>query len=267
MFEYHLKKVIDLELEDMKLNDYLKENIRNSFSKQNDRKCYLQKPWKIVCTVMVICILSGSTVFAGYYFMNPIRVNQQVLPELDSMEVVEVNKIEGTSKKGSPFVKKEFESYDFVAKKLGVDLLDSNLAENSEYTRIYVKTDNKDWSQIKVRNYIIGDTSDFEKVIVGDEEYYNCSSGEEYFSPISMEIDIIQSKNQLNMGLDRDFLGMYEYVESYTSLQGYKVNILQTTDDGEVSEKCGIFVADGIRYLLKGRVSVDELKRIIDSMK
>lgn len=34
-----------------------------------------------------------------------------------------------------------------------------------------------------------------------------------------------------------------------------------------MSEKIAVFVSDGIRYTLKGRVSVDTMKTIVDTMK
>lgn len=34
-----------------------------------------------------------------------------------------------------------------------------------------------------------------------------------------------------------------------------------------MSEKIAVFVSDGIRYTLKGRVSVDTMKIIVDTMK
>lgn len=55
----------------------------------------------------------------------------------------------------------------------------------------------------------------------------------EYSSPISLTVDIILSDVQLNNGWGTDYLGMYEYVESYTSIQGYKVNLIQDTADAE----------------------------------
>ena len=61
---------------------------------------------------------------------------------------------------------------------------------------------------------------------------------------------------------------MYDFQESYISDKGYKVNIIKGTDgdDSIISEKCAIFVADGIRYTLQGRVTTELLKDIVDSM-
>ena len=39
------------------------------------------------------------------------------------------------------------------------------------------------------------------------------------------------------------------------------------TNKISVSEKIAVFVSDGIRYTLKGRVSVDTMKTIVDTMK
>ena len=62
-------------------------------------------------------------------------------------------------------------------------------------------------------------------------------------------------------------------LEEYQSAQGYKVNLIQDNNgdeklnEGVVSEKIAVFVSDGIRYTLKGRVSVDTMKTIVDTMK
>src|SRR5699024_11821155 len=53
-----------------------------------------------------------------------------------------------------------------------------------------------------------------------DENRYEYKSGSIYYSPVSLTVDIILSDSQLKNGWDTDYLGMYEYVESYTSAQG-----------------------------------------------
>ena len=77
---------------------------------------------------------------------------------------------------------------------------------------------------------------------------------------------MILSDEQLKNGWDTDYLGMYESMEEYQSAQGYKVNLIQDNNGDEklnevvVSEKIAVFVSNGIRYTLKGRVSVDTMK-------
>lgn len=65
---------------------------------------------------------------------------------------------------------------------------------------------------------------------------------------------------------------MYRFVEQFVSEQGYKVNLIEEENDGNqpqnfVSKKIAVFVADGIRYTLTGRTTVDNMKQIVNSMK
>lgn len=78
------------------------------------------------------------------------------------------------------------------------------------------------------------------------------------------------SQEQLEHGWDTEYLGYYQFAESYTSAQGFKVNILKDTveepPEDYVSEKSAVFVADGIEYIVKGRTSLENIKGIVDSM-
>ena len=58
---------------------------------------------------------------------------------------------------------------------------------------------------------------------------------------------------------------MYESMEEYQLAQGYKVNLIQDNNGDEKLNE-GV-VSNGIRYTLKGRVSVDTMKTIVDTMK
>ena len=40
----------------------------------------------------------------------------------------------------------------------------------------------------------------------------------------------------------------------------------ENVENNYVSEKCAIFVADGVRYTLCGRTSMETIKEIVDSM-
>lgn len=54
-------------------------------------------------------------------------------------------------------------------------------------------------------------------------------------------------------------------------LNKLEVNLIESTTEDDssaysaTSEKCAVFVVDGIQYTLKGRVSMDTMKEIIDS--
>ena len=87
-----------------------------------------------------------------------------------------------------------------------------------------------------------------------------------------MEAIVILSDSQLAQGLDSEYLGYYEYDDSFVSSQGYKANLFQSTtpSNGDasvtVSEKCAVFVANGIHYTLKGHISTETMKQIINSL-
>ena len=81
-------------------------------------------------------------------------------------------------------------------------------------------------------------------------------------TPVNLEIDIAISPEQLN-GFTYDFLGYYEFVEQYTSVQGWKVNVIGSV--GAESYHL-MFTADGIRYHLYGGAPLYRLKDVVDSM-
>lgn len=266
MMKRSLKEEIDMELNGLTVTEGMKQNIMKRRKKKNHSAML-----KYAAAFAAIIILSGTTAFAGYIFSNKVNVNETVLPELDSMEIVAMLPI-GTDTDEYGIVNEKFTDYKAIKDKVGVSLLDSELADNNPYMQINIKTDNKDFAIITINNYILGDTSDYE--YLQDEERYKYEHGQEYYSPVSLSMDIILSETQLKNGWDTDYLGFYEYVETYTSAQGYTVNFIQDTLDEKnddvtdyISEKCAVFVANGIRYTLKGRISIDTMKMIVDTMK
>lgn len=263
-----LKEKVDIELNELTFNNTMKNNV----IKHGKRKKH-SSVMKYAAAFVAIFILSGTTVFAGYMLLNKMNLNETALPELDNMEIVAVSPLKTTADEYG-MVNEIFTDYDIVRKEMGVDLLDSELAQNNVYMQGKIETDNKDFAIITVKNYILGDTSNYK--YLPDEERYQYEHGQEYYSPISLSIDLILSEIQLKNGWDTDYLGLYEYVETYTSEQGYKVNLIQDTIDKEnvdvddydyISEKCAVFVADGVRYTLKGRTSIENMKMIVDTMK
>lgn len=265
MTDKKIKERIDTELDMIKVNENMKQNIRNSLYKQREHKIL-----KTVAASLAIIMLAGTTVAAGYYIVNRISVNDEVLPELDDMRVINVKTLDEPEDEYGT-VELDFNDYNAIQEKLGVHLLDTEMAANDMYLQGHLTTDNKDYAMIKMDNYIIGDTSNFN--YLKDENRYEYEHGQTFYSPISLNIDMILSDEQLNNGWDSDYLGMYESIGEYQSSQGFKVNLIQdnngdeTLNAGVVSEKIAVFVSDGIRYTLKGRVSVDTMKTIIDSMK
>lgn len=154
-------------------------------------------------------------------------------------------------------INKYYSDYNAIKDGLGVKLLDTDLSLDNPYMLCRVMIDTKDFAIITVNNFILGDTGNYQ--FIESENRYSYDNGTEHFSPVSLTADLILSESQMNNGWNTDYLGLYEFVERYTSHQGYMVNIVQDTVMEEtlgnyVSEKVAIFVADGVRYSLKGRV-------------
>ena len=216
--------------------------------------------------MIVFAIVFSSTIYAVKLVNEQSKVNELELPELDSMKITKQIKNREKSIKPQSISRL---NYKQIQEQLGVSLLNSELSKDDRYMITDVETDNKDYAIIKCDNYILGDTSNYS---YNDEGFYSFDEGNLYKSPISIQADIILSETQLNNVWTTDYLGMYGFVEQFVSEQGYKVNLIEEKNDGNqpqnfVSKKTAIFVADGIRYTLTGRTTVDNMKQIVNSMK
>ncbi|MDU7166172.1 hypothetical protein [Finegoldia magna] len=219
----------------------------------------------IVICMIVFAIVFSSTIYAVKLVNEQSKVNELELPELDSMKITK--QIKNREKNIKPQSISRL-NYKQIQEQLGVSLLNSELSKDDRYMITDVETDNKDYAIIKCDNYILGDTSNYS---YNDEGFYSFDEGNLYKSPISIQADIILSETQLNNVWTTDYLGMYGFVEQFVSEQGYKVNLIEEKNDGNqpdfVSKKTAIFVADGIRYTLTGRTTVENMKQIVNSMK
>lgn len=220
------------------------------------------KKLTVILCMMVFAIVFSSTIYAVKLVNEQSKVNELELPELDSMKITkQIKNIEESIKPQSI----SRMNYKQIQEELGVSLLNSELSKDDKYMILDVETDNKDYAIIKCDNY----TSNYS---YNDEGFYSYEEGNLYKSPISIQADIILSETQLNNVWTTDYLGMYGFVEQFVSEQGYKVNLIEEKNDGNqpqnfVSKKIAVFVADGIRYTLTGRTTVDNMKQIVNSMK
>lgn len=234
--------------------------------KNNNGRKKSTKKLTIALCMVIFAVVFSSTVYAVKLFNEQSKVNELELPELDSMKITkQIKNIEKSIKPQS--ISKM--NYKQIQKQLGVSLLNSELSKDDKYMISDVETDNKDYAIIKCDNYILGDTSNYS---YNEEGFYSFDEGNLYKSPISLQADIILSETQLNNVWTTDYLGMYGFVEQFVSEQGYKVNLIEEKNDGNqpqdfVSKKTAIFVADGIRYTLTGRTTVENMKQIVNSMK
>ncbi|EFL54499.1 MAG: hypothetical protein KH152_07125 [Finegoldia magna] len=234
--------------------------------KNNNGRKKSTKKLTIALCMVIFAVVFSSTVYAVKLVNEQSKVNELELPELDSMKITkQIKNIEKSIKPQS--ISKM--NYKQIQEQLGVSLLNSELSKDDKYMISDVETDNKDYAIIKCDNYILGDTSNYS---YNEEGFYSFDEGNLYKSPISLQADIILSETQLNNVWTTDYLGMYGFVEQFVSEQGYKVNLIETKNDGNqpqnfVSKKIAVFVADGIRYTLTGRTTVDNMKQIVNSMK
>lgn len=258
-----IKQKIDTELSGMVFTDSMMKKVLG-----NPKRQISHSMLRYVAIIALTFLIGGTTAFAGYYFLNKVNVNETILPELDEMQIVEMKPLNAEIDKYGQ-MHKDFSDYAALQSNLGIDLLESRYATDQSYLQGSIETDRKDYAIIKIENYIIGDTRHY--TYLENENRYQYEHGDTYYSPISLSMDLILSQEQLDQGWDTDYLGFYEYVESYTSKQGYRVNLVwDTTEENEsedyISEKCAIFVADGIRYTICGRTSMKVIKEIVDSM-
>lgn len=234
--------------------------------KNNNGRKKSTKKLTIALCMVIFAVVFSSTVYAVKLVNEQSKVNELELPELDSMKITkQIKNIEKSIKPQS--ISKM--NYKQIQEQLGVSLLNSELSKDDKYMISDVETDNKDYAIIKCDNYILGDTSNYS---YNEEGFYSFDEGNLYKSSISLQADIILSETQLNNVWTTDYLGMYGFVEQFVSEQGYKVNLIEEKNDGNqpqnfVSKKTAIFVADGIRYTLTGRTTVDNMKQIVNSMK
>lgn len=263
-----IKNEIDMELKKIHMNEELKKRIKEKNQKKTSKRPVYRYASSIAAALAIV-LFCGTTAFAGYYVYNKIMVNEEVLPELDDMHYQTTNPLDLEADEYG-MINAKIDDYENIQKELGVELLESNLAVDDSYLLGMIETDNKDFAMITLDNYIIGDTTDYR--YLSEEGFYEYEHGEEYYSPVSLTIDIMLSQEQEKTGWERDYLALYQFKDNYVSAQGYKVNLVEDmTDEGRgknyVSEKCAIFVVDGVRYTLKGRTSLENIKKIVDTMR
>lgn len=248
-----MKEQIDNELENITFHFDIEK------AKRKKRK---RLRYNILMT-LIAAILLGSTAQAGYTLYNRwLKINGETLPELESMQKIEVNPMSEEYKEKSSY-EKEYDSYEALQKDLGVRLLHTNLADNNSSMIITRKTDNVHWTQIKIVAYIVGDVTELKRI--EGRNQYTWTPGNNYFSPVDLSIDIISSQEQLEIGWNKEYLGAYDFVESYQTQPGYKVNILSSGKSHTKPMYQAVFVADGVRYTVRGKVDIELLKEILNS--
>lgn len=189
----------------------------------------------LVTALLLLCGLAGAAL--GTVQKN--RVNQQELPELDPMRAVSASLAEKTD--GQPETR-EYACYAEAQEALGVHLL-AFPEESASQGTVCVRTDGMNYALLRVKNFCTAENQD-----------------------ISLNVDVVLSAEQLANLWSMDYLGAYQFLEQNVSEQGYKVDILEETHS-ERPCRIAIFVADGVRYELRGRVPQKVLLSLISQLK
>lgn len=227
-----------------------------------------------------IALLGTSAFAAGSLLYSRISVNQQTMPDLDPMEVIPLQPVDGTVTEYGQ-MQKTYPSMKELENELGIRLLGTNLATQNPYIKISYTQIGDGYHAIDIKEYLLGDLTDIrewnreniDNTIQGNDIWYVWTQGSVYKSPLDLEIRIISDPSQPE--LDIEYMGYFQYIETFTSGQGYTVNVLQDTVDEDqslhmpanfVPRTRMIFVADGIQYTLQGHVPVQTMKEVINTM-
>ncbi|MBS5858369.1 MAG: hypothetical protein KIC60_07815 [Clostridium sp.] len=249
-----IKEKINSELNHLHLSENVINNIKNG---KRSKKVNIST---VAISILVTCIISFSTVYAvTQVFTN--SINGKELPELDEMYIVEVNDIKNGNIYEYGVITKKFDNIEQIENELGIKLLSSEYAENNDYKLINYEKIGEGYNCIDIGAYIVGDLTNLK--YQEEYEYYSWLSGEIYQTPIDLKIEIISDSSQ--QYFDSEYLGEYKYVNTITSKDGYKVNLLESKSIGK-NKVCAIFVANGIRYTLSGHIEIDTMINIINSM-
>lgn len=89
MIKNDIKGIIDSELRQIELRDEIKNNIRSK-----SVYCKSNRMWRSITATIIIAVLGGTTVYAGYHILNKVHVNEEILAELDPMRIVQVKELE-----------------------------------------------------------------------------------------------------------------------------------------------------------------------------
>lgn len=250
-----IKNKIDQELVEMKLPLDFADNI---IEKENKKKVSFYKKVPTIAAAVLIIVCLAVPVTAALVIHEITNVNGQVIPQLDGMKV----KPYIIPDDGSNInIEKEYKDYKTLEKELPFAILESDYAVDEKMISVHYQR-GRIYQYITIDGYIWGDVQLLKMDM--EDRSYSYLPGEKYDSPIDLRIEILSNEDVVSKP-EHGYLGNYKFEEQYISEQGYKVNLL--SDDRDEGVCTAIFVADGIRYQLDGRVSVETMKDIVDSMK
>ena len=132
MREAELKEALQQELGGVAMGEGLKNKIRQGAAERKPRQLRT-----CIAVSAAAVILGGTTAFAGYRMLNQVQINGEVLPELDSMEIVKMNEPEAAADENG-LIDKDYRDYSRLKEELGTKLLDSELSQDNPYMQFQV---------------------------------------------------------------------------------------------------------------------------------
>ncbi len=220
----------DIAASDLKIDESRKAGFKRE-------KRLARRKRTVVAAVLAVCLLAGGTATYAAYPEILSYVNQKQTRKLGRMEVVDSEGIQSFAEGKSEV------DYLTFRKQVGVKILSETVTEAPEDIKVSIDTDRT--------NYL------FAKM----DPYFSYED-----KPVSLEIDMILSEDQLATGLDKDYMGAYTYQGSFTTQNGDRVNLISDTTGAEHPEVIAEMVSDGVKYILSGRVTIPEMKQIVESL-
>ena len=227
---------------------------------QSEKKCRIIK--KAVVAIAFFTILTGTIVVAKHSD-GSLVINGEKIPDLEPLGVVQINETVSMQEG----IDRTFSSMDELEDFLDICFLRSPEEADTKDCRIRYQKIGQGYNMIEASAYIIGDATDIAYDIPKHPFLYSWKEGEVYKKPINMKLWFRSDDVQKEIGYE--YLGNYSFVEDYVSPQGYKVDILREDIAGleeAYTPYISIFVADNIRYELRGRVGLEEMKRIVNTL-
>lgn len=262
----HIKNAIDTALSDMKMPD---DTISNVLSSADSRTAKKNRTGKNMI-VFFICgfLLVGMTVMGNtvHYYWHDI-INKAEMQEVNFNRIVDIS----PSYVSRNVRDERCASINDLESELGITFLHSEYENHTDTARVFYSCTDSGYHEIYVSAYIAGDASNI--LYENHEKWYSWVPGEQYDKPVDLYISFISDIKQQDVG--REYMGDYMFVESFLSDRGENVDILKLEYNASNTAAEGwkdnaykaIFVSEGIRYELDGRVSQDTLKDIVNSFK
>ncbi|WIV13797.1 hypothetical protein [Proteiniborus sp. MB09-C3] len=262
-----------MKLPEMDFTDSVMNKIRNKTSNKPQSYMRIATVVATICLVVIITFKGTAiTTFAKNLiasWSSSITVENGTVGIGDSIDIIKIKSIEGLDYKG----RKKYNSFADIEKELEVELLESSLSQNTGSELICLEAyrlDTINAVRIFAPYYILGDIEDIE--YYGDDFLPGASykPGREYYSPVkatlffvtSEENTIKEERRARGIEFKETYLSKENDIEAYFFINNEYYDDLNGTRNALIT---ALFVHKNVKYELEGMVSIDTMKKIIDS--